>query len=93
MTGNLEAWFIDRDGSRIGNGVWGVFGNSSAPGPHLGWSNVDPANIGTDDDVAQAIVAEKAWIAVVGESYGLKSLGTASLRVIIDSPSECNAQS
>jgi hypothetical protein len=69
MTRNLDAWFIDRDGSRIGHALWDVFGNFSAPGAHLGWTNVDPVDIGTNDDVAQAIVAEKAWIAVVGKLY------------------------
>jgi hypothetical protein len=67
MTGNLDAWFIDRDGSRIGHALWDVFGNFSAPGPHLGWTYIDPVDVGTNDDVAQAIVAEKAWIAVVGK--------------------------
>jgi len=71
MTRNLDAWFIDRDGSRIGHALWHVFGNFSAPGPHLGWTYINPADIGTNDDVAQAIVAEKAWIAVVGKLYKL----------------------
>jgi hypothetical protein len=70
MTRNLDAWFIDRDGSRIGHALWNVFGNVSAPGPQLGWSYIDPVDIGTNDDIAQAVVAERAWIAVVGELYG-----------------------
>jgi hypothetical protein len=67
MTRNLDAWFIDRDGSRIGHALWDAFGNTSASRTQLGWNYIDPADIGTNDDVAQAIVAEKAWIAVVGE--------------------------
>ena len=93
MTGNLNAWFIDRDGSRIGHALWNVFGNVSAPGQHLGWSNINPADIGTNDDLAQAVVAEKAWIAVVGESYGSKGVRIASMTVIIGSASKCNLQS
>lgn len=67
LTENLDAWFIDRDGSRIGNSLWKVFGNKTEPAMHLGWKNVDPDVIGTDEDVMQAIVDEQAWIAVVGE--------------------------
>lgn len=66
LTENLEAWFIDRDGSLIGDSLWAVFGNKSTSAMHLGWKKVDPAVIGTDEDVKQAIVHEKAWIAVVG---------------------------
>ena len=66
LTEKLDAWFIDRDNSSIGNSLWAVFGNKSTSAMHLGWKNVDPAVIGTDADVKQAIVHEQAWIAVVG---------------------------
>jgi hypothetical protein len=63
----LDAWFIDRDNSRVGHSLWDVFGNASAPERRLGWRNIDPADIGTNDDVAGAIIDQKAWIAIVGE--------------------------
>ena len=73
LTGNLDAWFIDRDRSDIGHALWAVFGNATAaPGPQLqlGWRYIDPSvdfQVATNEGVAQAIVGERAWIAVVGE--------------------------
>lgn len=68
LTSNLEAWYINRDAARIGNTLWKVFSNTTAPGQYLGWINVDPVAAGTDDDIANAIVQNQAWIAVVGAS-------------------------
>lgn len=65
-TRNLNAWFVDRDGSRLGHALWTTFGNTSAPGPQLGWTSVDPNTVGTDAHVAQAVLDEQAWIVVVG---------------------------
>lgn len=65
-TQRLDAWFVDRDGARIGHALWAAFGNASEPGARLGWAAVDPAALRTDADVAQAVVDERAWIAVVG---------------------------
>ena len=73
LTGNLDAWFIDRDRSDIGHALWAVFGNTTAvPGPQLqlGWRYIDPGvdfQVATNEEVAQAVVGERAWIAVVGE--------------------------
>ena len=92
MTRNLDAWFIDRDGSRIGHALWESFGNVSTTRPQLGWRYVDPADFGTNDDVAQAIIAEKAWIAVVGEPGVLRITRRVLMTVIICSPNECNVE-
>ena len=67
LTENLEAWFINRDAARIGNSLWNVFANTTAPGQYLGWIAVDPVAAGTNMDIANAIVQNQAWVAVVGE--------------------------
>lgn len=69
MTGNLEAWFIDHDKAQIGHALWQAFGNTTGDGKQLGWTKVNPADVGTDEDIANAIVNERAWVAVVGKSY------------------------
>ena len=66
-TPNLTAWFINRDGARIGNTIWESFSNKSAPGLHLGWVLVKPAAAGTDQQIMDAIVQERAWVAVVSK--------------------------
>lgn len=67
-TPNLEAWFINRDGGRIGNTLWDSFNNKSAPATlRLGWVRVDPAAAGTDGQIMDAIVQQQAWVAVVSE--------------------------
>ncbi|KAF7981219.1 hypothetical protein HWV62_34563 [Athelia sp. TMB] len=78
-TQNLNAWFIDRDGSRLGRALWTAFGNTSTPGPQLGWTQVDPSSIGTDEAVSQAILDEQAWIAVVVEKNATYNLWEARM--------------
>jgi hypothetical protein len=42
--------------------------NSTTSGvQHLGWEQLDPSTFATDDDVANAIVDEEAWIAVASK--------------------------
>ena len=65
LTGKLTAWYVDRDQSRIGHALWDGIVNAS--GPSLGWVSVDPADAGSDEDVADAIISQSAWIAVVGK--------------------------
>lgn len=69
MTRNLDAWFIDRDDSLIGNVLWKSFGNTSYPAQQLGWTKMDPFAVGSNEEVVQAVIEEKAWIAVVGKFY------------------------
>ncbi|EKM59708.1 uncharacterized protein PHACADRAFT_181681 [Phanerochaete carnosa HHB-10118-sp] len=77
LTTNLEAWFINRDGARIGNTLWESFGNTSTPGQHLSWSLIDPVAAGDDEDIANAIIENEAWIAVVIEANATANLSLA----------------
>lgn len=65
LTGNLQAWFINRDAARIGNTLWDTFGNVSAPGQQLSWALIDPIAAGSNEDIINAILENQAWIAVV----------------------------
>ncbi|KAI0752228.1 hypothetical protein BC629DRAFT_1555353 [Irpex lacteus] len=77
-TPNLEAWFINRDGGRIGNTLWDSFNNKSAPATlRLGWVRVDPAAAGTDGQIMDAIVQQQAWVAVVIEANATTRLSRA----------------
>ncbi|KAI0699407.1 hypothetical protein BC835DRAFT_1412597 [Cytidiella melzeri] len=73
-TSHLEAWFINRDGARIGNNLWVSFGNTSTPTMHLGWVLVDPQDAGTDEQIMDAIIQQQAWIAVVVEANATSRL-------------------
>ncbi|KZP09237.1 hypothetical protein FIBSPDRAFT_839573 [Athelia psychrophila] len=79
-TRNLNAWFVDRDDSRLGHALWSTFGNTSASGAQLGWTSIDPATAGTDADVAQAVLDEEAWIVVVVEENATENLWNARTR-------------
>lgn len=66
LTGNLEAWVVNRDQARFGN----TLENSvqSAPTTGVGalwWRVVNASHFETDEDVAQAVVNERTWLAVV----------------------------
>ena len=68
LTGNLRAWVINRDNGIIGGTIVEAIMNTTTSGSqHLGWEQIDASNFATDDDVADAIVDEQAWIAVVSE--------------------------
>lgn len=69
LTGNLRGLVINRDGGIIGTTLSGAIINSTTSGnQHLGWELVDPSVFVTDEDVANAIVEEDAWVAVVSKS-------------------------
>ncbi|OCH87106.1 hypothetical protein OBBRIDRAFT_796525 [Obba rivulosa] len=76
-TTNLEAWYIDRDGSRVGQGLWQAFVNNTLPGPRLGWSMIRASDAGSDDQIAQMILNEQAWVAVVVEANATTRLTAA----------------
>ncbi|KAI0707430.1 hypothetical protein C8T65DRAFT_650942 [Cerioporus squamosus] len=65
LTGNLEAWFIDRDGSRVGQGLVAAVRKFSPPGPQLAWKFMDPDDVGDDNDVQRMVLEERVWVAVV----------------------------
>ncbi|KAI0925371.1 hypothetical protein AcV7_005634 [Taiwanofungus camphoratus] len=68
LTRNLKAWYIDRDGSRIGQALLEVFCNNTLPDPQLGWVAVDPTVVEDDETISQLILAGRAWVAVVIEA-------------------------
>ncbi|OBZ73437.1 Nitrosoguanidine resistance protein SNG1 [Grifola frondosa] len=74
---NLEAWFIDRDQSRIGQAIWQAFKNNTLPGPHLNWLSMDPLAMGDDSSVSGLIAEEHAWVAVVIEANTTTTLTNA----------------
>ena len=67
LVGNLQAWYINRDGARIGNTLWDTFSNTSTPGARLSWTLIDPVAAGTNEDIINAILGNQAWVAVVSE--------------------------
>ncbi|TCD67708.1 hypothetical protein EIP91_012004 [Steccherinum ochraceum] len=75
LTSNLEAWFIDRDDSRIGHALWAGIQNSS--GMALGWRVVDPDVAGSDADIIQAVVTDQAWVALVVSANATSNLALA----------------
>lgn len=69
LTGNLEAWVIDRDQARIGMSLVSTVQSAPTKGPgSLGWKVVSADSAGDDDAVIQAVLTEKTWLAVVGMS-------------------------
>ena len=68
LTGNLEAWFVDLDGDRIGAGMTRAVQNFVPHGPALNWTFKDPADTGDNDAIASAVLREQVWVAIVGES-------------------------
>ncbi|KIP12864.1 hypothetical protein PHLGIDRAFT_97603 [Phlebiopsis gigantea 11061_1 CR5-6] len=77
LVGNLQAWYINRDGARIGNTLWDTFSNTSAPGAHLSWALVDPVAAGTNEDIINAVLQNQAWVAVVVEANATTKLSRA----------------
>ncbi|KAH9938891.1 uncharacterized protein BXZ73DRAFT_44386 [Epithele typhae] len=65
LVGNLEAWFIDRDGDRIGQGMSDAVSSFASPGPKLNWKFKTPDEVGTDLDVVNAVLDEKVWVVIV----------------------------
>lgn len=66
LTGNLDVWVINRDQARIGNSFVNTVKLTATSGlGALGWKIVAPDAIGSDEDVAQAIINEEAWGAII----------------------------
>ena len=81
LTGNLEAWFIDFDGDRVGQGMTNAVKSFVPTGPSLSWQFMDSSVFASDDDIADAILQDQAWVAIVGESY-LSSRSVCPIRVL-----------
>ncbi|KDQ16744.1 hypothetical protein BOTBODRAFT_144484 [Botryobasidium botryosum FD-172 SS1] len=70
FTPNLRAFLIDRDGSDLGSTMVSAFmenisGANGVGKHHLGWRVINASTYATNEEVAKAIVEEKAWLAVV----------------------------
>ncbi|KAI1787220.1 hypothetical protein LXA43DRAFT_719015 [Ganoderma leucocontextum] len=79
LTGNLEAWFIDRDGARIGQGLTSAVGKYAPPGPRLNWKFMEPDVVGDDDSVADMVLREQVWVAVVIQPNATQKLSRARM--------------
>ncbi|KAI0739998.1 hypothetical protein C8Q80DRAFT_208199 [Daedaleopsis nitida] len=77
LTGNLEAWFIDRDGARVGQGLVQAVLNYSAPGPQLDWKIKASRDVGNDDNVQRMILEDRVWVAVVVQPNATTQLSRA----------------
>ncbi|KAG9032788.1 hypothetical protein FS837_002639 [Tulasnella sp. UAMH 9824] len=77
---NLKGWVINRDGDgALGQAIVQAFeansrGEGVAPKQHLTWIIVDPSQYPSNDDVAYAVVDEKAWAAVVVNTAATQAL-------------------
>ncbi|KAI0641589.1 hypothetical protein C8Q79DRAFT_918920 [Trametes meyenii] len=76
-TGNLGAWFIDRDGSRVGRGLAQAVQKYSAPGPRLSWQFFDANDVGDDDDIIDMVLKDRVWVAIVVQPNATTKLATA----------------
>ncbi|KAL1938011.1 hypothetical protein VTO73DRAFT_12022 [Trametes versicolor] len=65
LTGNLESWFIDRDGGRVGRGLSQAAQQYTAPGPQLTWQFLNARDVGDDDDIINMVLQEQVWVVVV----------------------------
>ncbi|KAM5536448.1 hypothetical protein V8D89_009884 [Ganoderma adspersum] len=79
LTGNFEAWFIDRDGARIGQGLTSAVGKYAPPGPRLNWKFMQPDVVGDDDSVADMVLREQVWVAVVVQPNATQQLSRARM--------------
>ncbi|KAI0357269.1 hypothetical protein OH77DRAFT_1399501 [Trametes cingulata] len=77
MTGNLEAWFIDRDGSRVGRGLTQAVQKYSAPGPQLNWKFFSGSDVGDDSDIIDMVLQDQVWVAVVVQPNATTRLSAA----------------
>jgi hypothetical protein len=69
LTSGLRAWVINRDEGVIGNTLASAIMNTTTSGAKnvLGWQQLDASLFPTDQDVANGVLEERAWLAVVSE--------------------------
>ncbi|KAI9069931.1 hypothetical protein FKP32DRAFT_1670972 [Trametes sanguinea] len=79
LVGNLDALFIDRDGSRVGQGLTQAVQKYSAPGPQLNWRFIKATNITDDSEIIRMVLEERIWVAVVIQPNS--TLGLAMARM------------
>ncbi|GAB1528084.1 hypothetical protein RhiTH_011275 [Rhizoctonia solani] len=75
---SLTTWVIDRDGGEIGQSVVQGLLETTRSGSksHLGWRQLDPNEV---SDVAEAVIDEKAWGAVVINAGASSRLNAARI--------------
>jgi hypothetical protein len=68
LTHQLRAWIIDNEGGPLGQAVSQAIMATTTSGSKavLGWQQIDAAQFTTRESVIDAVVDERAWIAVVG---------------------------
>lgn len=67
LTGNLEAWVVNRDLARIGNSLESAVLAAPTRGPGaLWWRLVNASHFPDDETIIQAVIEERTWLAVVG---------------------------
>ncbi|KAI5123034.1 hypothetical protein M0805_007655 [Coniferiporia weirii] len=65
LTGNLEAWVINRDEGRIGESFVSAVIAAPTKGPGaLLWTPINASIAGDDETIAQAVINEQTWLAV-----------------------------
>ncbi|KAI0820843.1 hypothetical protein BC628DRAFT_1422520 [Trametes gibbosa] len=77
LTGNLEAWFIDRDGGRVGRGLAQAAQQYTAPGPQLTWQFMDGGDVGNDEAIINLVLQEQLWVAIVVQPNASTALSAA----------------
>ncbi|KAH8119235.1 hypothetical protein DFH11DRAFT_1563712 [Phellopilus nigrolimitatus] len=77
-THNLNGWIVDFDGGPIGQTVTQAFLNATGRPEQMSWKAVDASQFANGvDDVAQAVVDEKAWVAVTVNPGASNNLSAA----------------
>lgn len=71
LTHQLRAWVIDREGGALGQAVSQAIMATTTSGSKaiLGWQQIDATQFTNDEDIINAVVDERTWIAVVGAFY------------------------
>lgn len=90
LTGNLEAWVINRDQARIGDSLAAaaLAAPSSGHGA-LWWRLINASYYPADEDVLQAVLQERTWLAVVGEQEVLSVKCQPCVLIYLGSQYKC----
>lgn len=69
LTGNLNAWLVNRDQGLIGESLVAAVHDAATTGPGaIGWRIMNASHIKTDKQVIHAVLDETIWMGVVGKS-------------------------
>ncbi|EJD00605.1 uncharacterized protein FOMMEDRAFT_159353 [Fomitiporia mediterranea MF3/22] len=78
LTGNLETWVLDRDQARIGDSLSAAALSAPTSGPGaLWWRVVNASHFPTEQDVIDAVVSERTWLAIVVNNNATDNLTQA----------------